>query len=305
MLGALGTAAGCHCRPDPSVPDDSDPPPDTGRTVPTADTAPEPACPTPESEPNNTAVDADVLTVDVDACGWFQAPNDPDFWAFDVVTEDWLGVWADARENGSLANPGVFLQGPGFVVQRDDGDETADARLLFPAPTGSYTITLREQGFQGEDDGRWFYDLQATVQKAPRLWTTVELEPNDARTDGTPLAHGDAAFGVIADPDDEDWYAVTVPTGRHTVTAWIDAFAMGSPTNARLYLRDADGVSPGCGSTNAGCQFDRGPIGFETDPWLEHTSEGDEVLYVRVVPEDDRGSPIHWYVIELSVVGAE
>lgn len=291
--------AGCHCRPDPSVPDtDVD---DTARPASTAETAAPPRCELEESESNNTAETADGLPLEAEACGGFQAPNDPDLWTFEVVDSTWLGVWLDARENGSLANPGLFLLGPdNLVIARDNGDETADVQLRFPAAVGTYTLTVREEGFQGDDDGRWFYDLEATVQKAPREWTSVEAEPNGTPAQATPIGVG-AVYGVIEDPDDQDVYALPIPFGRHTLRARIDAFAYGSPADTRLYLQDADGDSPGCGASNPNCRFERGQIGFETDPWLEYSSEGDEVLQLRVISDDGRGSAIHWYVLDVTL----
>lgn len=300
-IGVSLGVVGCHCRPDPSPPpSETDEPRETGGS--TGDTAPPPRCDWPELEPNNTAASATPLAVDVGACGAFQNPNDPDFWEFELPVTTWLGVWLDARENGSFANPALILAGPdGLVVRREDGDETADARLLFPAPAGSYTITALEQAFQGDANGRWFYDVMATVQKAPRTWTTAEVEPNGGRPSATALGDGDAAWGVLSTGDDQDWFAIAVPEGRHALTAHVDAFGLGSPADTVLTLQRADGSSPGCGPSNAQCRFPRGEIGFERDPWLRYTSEGDETLYVRVQSEDELGSIAHWYVLEISL----
>lgn len=301
VLGLFGVA-GCNCRPDPTVPsmpiDDTAPPPAA-----TADTAPPPRCAIEESEVNNEAATADELPLDRRGCGLFQAPNDPDFWTFDVPESAWVGVWLDARENGSIADPGLFVVGPGgLVVARDDGDETADVRLLFPAPVGTYTLTVREEGFQGAEDGRYFYDLLATVQKAPLEWTGLEVEPNDAVAQATPAGPGDVLLGALADPDDDDVFRVAIPVGRHELTARIDAFTLGSPADLMMNLVDAGGSSPGCGASNPSCEFRRGEVGFERDPWLQYTSEGDEVLYVRVRSEDGFGSPIHWYALSVALV---
>ncbi|MEZ4318081.1 MAG: hypothetical protein R3F61_11275 [Myxococcota bacterium] len=297
--------AGCHCRPDPSVPDtDAD---DTSRPRDTApeDTGPEPPCALPESEPNNSGPEADLLPLEIEACGQFRAPGDSDFWSVELTEESWLGIRVDARENGSFANPAVVLSATdGLAVLRSDGSETADVHLLFPTVARDFTLLVLEENQQGDVGQRYFYDVIATVQKAPREWTRVELEPNDARADAVPVLDGDAVFGVIEDNDDGDYYRIDVPVGRHTLRVSVDAFDMGSPADTVLYLQNAAGMSPIC-PTSAGCVFARGEVGFERDPSFEFTSEGDETLYVRVLPETGLGSPVHWYVLDVALEGSE
>ncbi|MCB9668817.1 MAG: hypothetical protein H6736_06160 [Alphaproteobacteria bacterium] len=287
---------GCQCRPDPSVP--TPPEPTETPPEPTGDTAPPPPCDVPESEPNNALDDADALPLEADACGEFQVANDGDRWWFELARDEWVSVRLDARENGSLANPMLVLAGPGVVAQRVDGDETADAELHVPLTPGVYDLQVRDQDGSGDGDGRWFYDLQASVQKAPTDWDALEVEPNGSVATASPLPLGTSAFGLLDTPGDADVFAVPVPTGRHTVALWVEAFALGSPADTVLHLLDADGASPGCGADNPDCAYPRGEIGFESDPWLLRTSEGDETLWVRVRNEaPTQGSPAHWYVV--------
>ncbi|MCB9675097.1 MAG: hypothetical protein H6737_08265 [Alphaproteobacteria bacterium] len=303
-LGAL--VAGCHCRPDPSNPDSDTDPDDTSRPVDTAplDTGPEPACAFPEIEPNNSNVEANVLPLEAKACGDFRAPGDSDFWSFAVDEPTWLGIRIDARENGSFANPAAVLSASdGLAVLRADGSDTADVHLLFPTDARDFTLLVLEQNQQGDTGRRYFYDLIATVQKAPREWTRTEVEPNDLRADAMVVFDGDQVFGLIEDSDDGDYYRIDVPVGRHTLVASISAFDLGSPADTIVYLQNAAGLSPDCGAGNSNCAFPRGQVGFELDPWLEFTSEGDETLYLRVRPEDAYGSPVHWYVLDVTLEG--
>ncbi len=307
LLGASGlVVAGCQCRPEPSVPtpaDTSEPQPDTAGM----DTAPPPPCDWPESEPNNSDEQADMLPLEAQACGVFGAPADSDFWSFPVTEETWLGIRVDAAENGSFANPSVLLSGDdGLAVLRDDGSETADIHLLFPTDPRVYTLIVLEQSGQGDDNDRWFYDLIATVQKAPIEWTESEVEPNDAIADvelSNPVLSGDVVFGVLEDNDDRDLFRIDVPPGRHELTVSVLGFDLGSPADTELLLKDATGASPGCGPDNDACVFERGVQGFERDPVLTFSSDGDESLYVRVQAEDGRGSAVHWYALDVLLEG--
>lgn len=307
MLGLCGAGvAGCQCRPDASVPtpeDTSEPPVDTART----DTAPPPPCAWPESEPNNSDAEADLLPLEAAACGTFGAPADSDFWSFTVSEETWLGIRIDAAENGSFANPSVVLSADdGLAILRTDGSETADVHLLFPTDPRVFTLLVLEQSGQGDSNDRWFYDAIATIQKAPLEWSEVEVEPNDTLADvelDNPVVSGAVVFGILEDADDRDLFRVDIPTGRHELTVTAQGFDLGSPADTELRLLDATGASPGCGPDNAGCVFERGVVGFERDPVLTYSSEGDESLFVRVQPEDDRGSAVHWYAIEVQIEG--
>jgi hypothetical protein len=307
LVGACGVVlAGCQCRPDPSVPtpaDTSEPPTDTART----DTAPPPPCAWPESEPNNSDAEADLLPLEAFACGTFGAPADSDFWSFPVTEDTWLGVRVDAAENGSFANPAVVLSGDdGLAILRNDGSETADVHLLFPTAPRNYTLLVLEESGQGDSNDRWFYDVMATVQKAPIDWTRSEVEPNDTVADvelANPALSGDLVFGVLDDGDDRDLLRIDVPVGRHEITVAAKGFDLGSPADTELLLLDSAGDSPGCGPGNGGCVFRRGAIGFERDPVLTYSSDGAETLYVRVQSEDDRGSAVHWYVLDVRIEG--
>jgi len=297
---------GCQCRPEPSNPDTDRPqdtalPTETGRL----DTGPEPPCDVPEVEPNNSAEQATPLPLEAKACGEFQAPADSDQWAVSVTEEVWLGIAIDARESGSFANPAVVLSSPdGLAVLRSDGAETADVDLLFPTTPRELNVLVLEENQQGSPDGQYFYSILASVQKAPRTWTVVEFEPNDTRDQATVVFDGDEVFARISDADDGDYYRVDVPVGRHTLVVAVHGFELGSPADTVLYLQDDTGTAPDC-IGNPSCRFPRGQIGFERDPWLEYTSEGDETLYIRVLPEDGRGSDVHWYGFELSLTGQD
>lgn len=287
-------STGCQCQPapaPPTVPEDPTPPVD-----PTADTAPPPPCDVPECEPNNALADAGPLPLEANACGAFQADLDGDRWYFTLDRPEWISLDLDARENGSLANPQLFVSGPGVVFDRLDGDETADAHLHVPLAAGTYDVLVRDQDGSGGDDGRWFYDLQVSVQKEPAEWTHTEHEPNQRVADANPLALGDAVFGRME--GDDDLYRIDLPAGRSTLELEVVAFAAGSPADTELLLEDEAG-QPRCPD---GCRFERGRIGFEADPFASVRSEGDESIYVRVRLEGVAlPSSAHWYVLSANL----
>lgn len=299
LAPALGTLlAGCQCRVDPSVPTPSASPTPTAR--PTADTGPLPACAVEESEPNNALDDADRVPLEADACGSFQERDDGDRWRFELPRDEWVSVTVRAREDGSLANPQLFLVGDDRVLERVDGDDSADPFVHVPLTAGTYDLQLRDQNGGGDADGRWFYDLQVSVQKAPTDWDAVEVEPNADALDATPVSVGTAVFGILDPPGDTDLYAVPLVPGRQALTLSVEAFGLGSPADTRLVLERGDGSPPDCGAAFPDCSFSRGEIGYESDPWVSWTTESEGTLYVRVRAESGlQGSPAHWYVLRV------
>lgn len=303
MLLVSLLTVGCQCGR-PALPAETDnPTPPTRPPPPTLDTAPEPPCDWVEEEPNNNAEQANELPLEAKACGEFaNAAGDADNWVFEVGTSTWIGIDVEAEQLGSLGNPAAAIVGTHGSFTREDDDEGADVALLVPLDAGTYNLTVFEQNFSGGGDGRYFYDLQVSEQKAPRAWTAVADEPNGDRVDALPVTDGEAVYGVIDSPTDEDWLRIEIPHGRTTLTVDAQAFGLGSPLDGVIELRTETGT-PTCVDA-ADCRFERGETGSENDPWARYTSDGDETIYVRFRSEvANSGSPYHWYVLAISLEG--
>lgn len=292
---------GCQCGR-PALPTATDPPPiPTRPPPPPEDTGEEPQCAWVEEEPNDNSDQANTLPMEQQACGQFTgSAGDSDNWAFQVAIDAWVAIDVEAEQLGSLANPAAVVVAPGGAFSRNNDDVGGDVSLLVPLVPGAYNLQIFEQNFSGADDGRWFYDVQVSEQKAPRGWTDVADEPNQDASTAMLVADGDAIYGTIEGPTDEDWFRIDIPAGRHNLTVSAEAFGSGSPLDSLFQLRNEAGVAPACPS-NPDCRFDRGETGFEADPWGRYTSEGDETIYVRFRNELSGGSPFHWYVLDIQL----
>lgn len=296
--------SGCHCRP--SLPGDSsdtedEPPPEDQET---ADTSPPLPCPVPEAEPNDAFNDANVLPLEQWACGAFDDPGDFDVWSFDLPVVSWLGVTVKAESLGSYANAVLVLTAEdGSAADIRIGHETKDPRLLFPASAGGYLALLSESNIQGATD-LYFYELLATQAKAPLGWSVEELEDNGTYTSAQFVSHEDVLMAGFESSSDNDWFAIAVPSGKHTLRVDVDAFEYGSAADLGLFLysSDLEPLPEGCAQTT-GCGFYHGEQGWELDPVLEYSSTGDEEIYIRVDEAFDRGGDPYWYILNISLEG--
>ena len=115
----------------------------------------------------------------------------------------------------------------------------------------------------------------------------------------------DALFGGFEAAQDNDWFRIAVPGGKHTLRVDVDAFEKGSAADLSLFLYDAN-LTPlpeGCADSGT-CGFYTGEQGWERDPVLEFSSAGDEELLIRVDEVGDRGGEPFWYLLNISLEGA-
>jgi hypothetical protein len=300
MLVAWSLTGGCTCRPDIPV-EQTETPDETGAadTAPTrtGDTAPPPPvgpCALFEVEPNGTVAEAFALPTDRYLCGAFDAAADFDYYAVELASDGWLGVYVDAQIRGSLADVTLAVTSDvGVGVERGDDEATRDAHLLFPAPAGRYTVLLLDANFQG-DTASFFYELVATVAKKPVDETGVEHEPNGTSDLAQTVRDGDLLLGASDDANDVDWYAIDVPAGPHRVVLDLDGYALGSPGNFTVWTYP-DGLIGNPRVTANGL----GGAGF--DPYAEVDSSGNERLYVRVEEALGKGGLGWWYALSVRV----
>lgn len=305
---------GCTCRPElpePTEPTETDTQP-TGSTGSTGDTAPPPPCPVPEIEPNDSVNEPTPLPMERRACGLVEAPLDLDVWEFVLEHDAWLAIEVEAAD-GSIADMTALLtpRVGAWAATRADDPESKDVHLTFPAPAGTYALTVSEQTFAGGD--RYDYDLLVSEAKSPVEYTREEVEPNDTQPAAEVVADGDVILGTIDGNGalaDLDWFRVDVPAGKHTLTVDLDAYDLGSAADltVRLYDQALTPLPLGCRDPCGGpactpCAFEGGIQGVEFDPLAVLESAGGETLYVQVLEDGSREGPASWYAMTIRLEG--
>jgi hypothetical protein len=304
LLGAWLSACTCHPEPNPEPEDTSEPPP-TAETAHTSDTAPPPPCGFPEVEPNEDLLDPPPLVLEQHACGIFADDGDLDAYGFTLPAPSWLAVEAETLP-GAIGNVFVAIgSDTGFTGSRDDDVDGTDAHLLFLAPAATYTVWLLEQnGASGVDYG---WDLLVSEAKAPTTWTLAETEPNDTQALADLTVAGDVVYGTLdgnGPLPDEDWFTITLPPGKSTLRADVQAWVLGSAVNLTAYVHDAAGqnLPLGCVGTECATTGGPGPEGFDRDPLVELDSPSGGPVAIRLVgtADTDEG-PVSWYTVAIDV----
>jgi len=315
LLCLSALAAGCNCRPE--LPDAN--PDDVSETTtdtappPIGDTAPPPPCDVPETEDNGSPSTANLLPMEVVGCGQLQEAADFDYWDTTVPADAWVRFAVVSRGLGAIADVHLLVVPEGeAAAKREDDEGTTDASLLFPAKAGDYSIAVSEQNFNGDSE-RYEYELVVSTSKAPLEWDRYEVEPNDDHAGAQQVFAGEVLFGDMQGGIDNDWYWMDVPSGKHTLTVTIEAYAYGSAGNFSLWLYDAwQGLLPaGCDPEGCGpgqpncvsCEVMGPPVGFARDPILEYESLGSETLYWRVVEFETKFGEAYWYTMRVDLEG--
>ncbi len=305
-LAALLALSGCQGCVDIDLPPD---PPDTDEEQDTdtppidSDTGPEPPCAVPEAEPNNGWDEANALPLERRGCGVFESSFDADFWDFELTEQAWMSIDIDAFSLGSSADVSLTLSSEeadvafGMVYYRD----TPDVHVRFPTPPASYQMFIRqvlglpESLGEGED---FFYEVLVSSSKPPVLHTVLEA-PNDtlqtaqtlitAPTLGEPVV----LMAGLDSSADEDWYEISIPSGRHRLVVDMAAHELGSGGDFALERFDAAGVKQGLSR--------RGELGWERDPWYELQTSASQVLYLRVIEEGGGYGLPFWYSLSITL----
>lgn len=295
----LFACRGCEaCRPDvvPVDTGESDTdtnPVDTDTTVPDTDVPP--PCAQPEIEPNGLD-EPNAIVMEQYACGTFDPIYDVDARTVEVPRAMWLRVRVDARSIGR-ADPIVILSSAdGQTAQgseRDDGFE--DPLLVFPTDATRWTVLVTDEAGQGGPDN-FPYQLMVAEAKAPVEYDATESESEHSSAEiAQPLAFGTTVFGDMEGTFASDWYSMSIPAGKQTLTVTVEAFSAGSPGDFSVALYDADGTQVATAAV--------GEHGWEHDPWLQYTSGGSETLYLRVAEATGRTGRAYWYTAQVSVEG--
>jgi hypothetical protein len=309
LIGWMGIE-GCQCTPSIPPPDEPPPPDPTGNTGNTGDTGPAPPCAWPEVEPNNTVLEPTLLGMEQRGCGGIDPEGDQDYWSFTLEEDAWLEVEVDAG-NGSIADMALLLAKKldDWTAARDDDPESLNATMLFPAPAGEYLLTTTEQDGGGGE--RYTYTVLVSEAKAPVTWMVTEVEPNDNEGNQTLPANINAEnisnllalgpldiYGTMSGngpSPDQDWFVLTVPSGRHTLTVDVEAFDYGSSADLTVTLWNDD-------LTDKIKEYNGGIPGLELDPEGTYDSSGDELVFIQVTEAANIESPANWYVLKIVLV---
>lgn len=312
LLAVLPLAQGCKSCFAPSLPsptvtkDDSDAGDtdaetgETGDSTP-VDTTPPPPCDVPEVESNNNPSEPQDLPLDQWACGTFETQVDPEFLTFSTTQADWVRLEVRAVSIGSEADVSLNLYEPDgdYEAAWYGSEYSSDPFIQFKTDEArDFTVMLSDAYYgYGED---WFWEIMATVTKAPVTWAAEEVEPNNYNTEPTEVTSGVTTYGVISSSSDLDWFKISVPDAdKHTLRVRVDAAGSGSPADLRAVVYDPSGSWAKTSLT--------GEDVYDRDPWMDVTTDmaGDWTILLR---EDyEHGSPIYWYtvVIELDPEGTD
>lgn len=286
---------------DPTGTDTSEPTDtgDSGGTEPT----PGLPCDVPEHEPNSPYAKANVLPLEVWACGTFAKGDVSEIFYTETVEDGWLRVWSRAFEIGSLADLTLAISssdGP-YGASKIQNPDSTDATLVFPIEdTPSFYITLSEHFGRSGDPYSW--ELMVSSVKAPVEWTSGEVGSNDTRATAEPITSGDRRFSRIDSATDYDWYSFELGEGTHDLTLDIDAWFFGSPVDVELELYAPDGTLEKSDSSSNEEGY------YNLDPYLTATVTEAGLWTLRVQPETNDegyslggGGSAFWYVLDVGV----
>ena len=259
------------------------------------DSGPPPACDQPEVEPNNSVGTANEISMESWSCGAITTSGDLDHFHFDVPEAGWLKVWVRGADFGSSSDLSLILQADEGEVSAQQSYQlgTTDPMLVVPidAP-GGWTAQVSDQyGGYGED---FEWKMLATVAKAPVEWTVEEEEPFNSFDAAQAILAGDRVYGVVSSGTDRDWFKVTLPEGKSTISIDFDAWGYGSPLDAWVYLYDAEQTKK--------TSSDHGNSAQDMDPILEFTTSTAGDWYILVKPDDGAAAgDLYWYVFQVDV----
>ena len=277
--------------------DSSDSAEDSTESSPPVDTSPEPPCAVPEVEPNGLS-DPQELPLEQWACGVFDVYLDVDGFTFDVPDAGWVRLNVRATAIGSAADVSVNLGEPGGDYGAIVGGSysSSDPFLVFYTDKARTFDAYLSEAYYGYGEN-YTWEMLASTEKPPVTWTMDEVEPNDSKTEAMAMASGDVMYGTISEGSDFDWIKISIPDdAKHDVSVKVTASREGAPTDLRALAYDPSGVFAKAASS--------GENTYDRDPWLEFTTDeaGDWTVLLR--EEYEKGSPIYWYTVAVTVTDA-
>jgi Ca2+-binding RTX toxin-like protein len=179
--------------------------------------------PVTESEPNDTAAEADALPSGecfVVGSGSISPAADADFWSFEATAGATAWAFVDPAPG---TDSFLSLFGPGGVPLEQDNDDGlgngGDATPPVDAPaasaiggatlsSGTHSLSVTENGNDGVIDP---YRLFLSV---PTASPTGEAEPNDTSAQANPVSGCPTVFSGNISDTDFDWFRVDAAAGE-------------------------------------------------------------------------------------------
>jgi len=156
-----------------------------------------------ESEANNTAATADVITSAAPMCGQLASSADSDYFELQVDEAGVISVTFDAPTNSTYTDyfqVSVVDASGNVIASHETGQDIAFQAAVGAA--GSYYINVDSTNYY-YNSGQ--YTLTATTSNGN---SGFELEPNDDFANA--ISSGVAIRGQVATTTDTDWFALTV-----------------------------------------------------------------------------------------------
>lgn len=198
-----------------------------------------PAVVVPETEPNDTVSQANLIAFGDTVTGVIDPAEDVDYFAFDVPAETTIDLDVDAAQAGSPLDAVIALfdvDSVTVLAVNDDADGL-DSRIVYSITTaGRYFVAIADLGGGGSPQHTY------TLAFGTFDFAVTEVEPNNSPAEANPVALGDTAAGVITPEADVDYFSVDIPAETF-VDLDVDASTLGSPLDAFLVLFDVDGTT--------------------------------------------------------------
>ena len=224
------------------------------------------------------------VTVGSPATGELEIGTDSDWWAVDLEMGKTyrIDLQGLASSLGTLENPeisGVYNSSGTYIFHTYDGDSGSgfESRLEFtPTSTGAYYISASTV----EDPGTYTLTVQETDPVTPAEGDDCSSSISTTCS----LAVGSPAMGELEIPNDRDWWAVDLETGK---TYRIDLQGLDSSLGT---LDDPliSGVHNSSGYLISGTSDDDGGSGFESR--VEYTATSTGTYYIQVSTHDGQGT---------------
>lgn len=132
-----------------------------------------------ETEPNDTAAQAQAIEVPVTVNSVFAARGDRDCYRFQAQKGKTLDLRVDARELDSYADPVLLLQDTAgkTLETADDQQASRDPRMVWTPPAdGTYTVVLRDVAVASRGGPTFYYRITiAPVEPELRLSVTEPM----------------------------------------------------------------------------------------------------------------------------------